>query len=64
MELVRQGGSRALDLLAQCFALFRHRIVEAVSNEADGHRTAEKHQSAEALAAVAEKIRRGEFDHD
>lgn len=64
VELVREGGSRALELLAQCFALFRHRIVDAVHRESLQHRAEERIDEAAVLVAVAERIKRGEFDHD
>jgi hypothetical protein len=64
VELVREGGARALDLLAQCFALFRHRIVDAVHRESLQLRAGERSLEAAALVAMAERIKRGEFDHD
>lgn len=64
VELVREGGARALELLAQCFALFRHRIVDAVQRESLQHRVGERSAEAAVLAVMAERIKRGEFDHD
>ena len=63
VELVKEGGAKALELLAQCFSLFRLRIVDSVQAEAERLRQND-HSCAAILSAVAEKIVRGEIDHD
>ena len=61
--MVKEGGAKALDLLAQCFSLFRLRIVEAMQIEAERVRQKDQ-RCADVLTAAAEKIVRGEIDHD
>lgn len=63
VELVNEGGPGALDLLAHCFSLFRLRIAALVQSEAERLRRQDLNCAA-VLATTAEKIQRGEIDHD
>ena len=63
VEIVNAGGAKALELLAHCFSLFRLRIVDSVQAEAERLREND-HRCADVLSAAAEKIVRGEIDHD
>ncbi|MBA4018239.1 MAG: hypothetical protein C0483_13800 [Pirellula sp.] len=61
--MVNEGGTSAFELLAQCFSLFRLRIVEAVQAEAERLRQRDL-DCAAVLTTAAEKIKRGEIDYD